>query len=74
MTAPSLSPSLPVAPPTAWSASTMLKSAEVAKLLGTSVRTLERWRVAGTGPRFCRFGAASIRYPAADLQNFIASS
>jgi hypothetical protein len=30
---------------------------EAAKLLGLSARTLERHRVAGTGPRFARLAA-----------------
>ena len=38
---------------------TLLDQKTAAKLLGLSVRTLERHRVAGTGPRFARLGLLS---------------
>lgn len=41
-----------------------LTTAEMATHLGVSVRTLERLRADGGGPRFVRLGGA-IRYPAA---------
>ena len=44
-----------------------------AKLLCLSVRTLERHRVAGTGPRFARLGRL-IRYRQRDLEEFVGSN
>jgi hypothetical protein len=41
-----------------------------AKLLGLSVRTLERHRVAGTGPRYVRLGRL-VRYRQQDLADFV---
>jgi hypothetical protein len=39
----------------------LLDQKTTAKLLGLSVRTLERHRLAGTGPRYARLGRL-IRY------------
>lgn len=44
-----------------------------AKLLGISVRTLERHRVAGTGPRYARLGRL-IRYREGDLDAWVQGS
>jgi predicted DNA-binding transcriptional regulator AlpA len=41
-----------------------------ANLLGVSVRTLERHRVAGTGPRFVRLGRL-VRYREVDLTDWV---
>jgi len=41
-----------------------------AHLLGVSVRTLERHRVAGSGPRFARLGRL-VRYRQQDLVDFV---
>ena len=41
-----------------------------ARLLGLSVRTLERHRVAGTGPRFVRLGRL-VRYREVDLADWV---
>jgi excisionase family DNA binding protein len=46
--------------------------AEAAELLCLSERTLERLRVAGTGPRFVRIGK-SIRYQPSALEAYVAS-
>jgi predicted DNA-binding transcriptional regulator AlpA len=51
---------------------TLLTQREVATLLKLSERTLERWRVAGTGPKFGRYGR-SIRYRLTEIEAFIAS-
>jgi hypothetical protein len=51
---------------------TLLTSREVAALLSVSVRSLERWRVAGIGPRFVRLNHA-IRYRQADLDAHVAA-
>jgi hypothetical protein len=39
----------------------LLTSREAATILRLSVRTLERWRVQGIGPRFARLPNRSIR-------------
>ena len=51
---------------------TLLSQREAATLLHLSERTLERWRVAGDGPRFVRLGR-SIRYPLTEIEAHIAS-
>ena len=48
----------------------LLDQKAAAHLLGVSVRTLERHRVAGTGPRFARIGRL-IRYRQQDLADFV---
>lgn len=45
-----------------------------AQFLGISVRTLERYRVSGTGPRFCRLGRRLVRYREADLEEWVRRS
>ena len=44
---------------------------DAARLLGVSVRTLQRWRLEGRGPGFCRLGDRAIRYCEGDLQSFL---
>jgi predicted DNA-binding transcriptional regulator AlpA len=46
--------------------------AETAELLRLSERTLERWRVVGGGPVFCKLGKR-VLYRQADLEKWIAS-
>lgn len=41
-----------------------------ARILGISVRTLERHRLAGTGPRYARLGRL-IRYRENDLKEWV---
>jgi predicted DNA-binding transcriptional regulator AlpA len=48
----------------------LLDQNEAARLLGLSVRTLERHRVTGTGPRFTRIGRL-VRYRSCDLADFV---
>jgi excisionase family DNA binding protein len=48
----------------------ILTQDEAAQLLGLSPRTLERHRMAGTGPRFSRLGRL-IRYRETDLVEFV---
>jgi predicted DNA-binding transcriptional regulator AlpA len=50
---------------------TLLTQRETASLLRLSERTLERYRVSGTGPKFVRLGHA-IRYCLTDIEAFIA--
>ena len=46
-----------------------LKQSEAADFLRISERTLERWRVEGTGPRFRRFGRRVV-YAKSDLESW----
>jgi len=48
----------------------LLDQHEAALLLGISARTLERYRVAGTGPRFSRIGRL-VRYRQSDIAEYI---
>jgi excisionase family DNA binding protein len=48
-----------------------LTPAEVAERLQVSVKTLERWRSGGRGPRFGRRGAV-IRYRVVDVDEWMA--
>jgi excisionase family DNA binding protein len=50
----------------------LLTQRQAAALLCLSERTLERFRVAGGGPRFVRCGR-SIRYQLSDVEAWIAS-
>ena len=43
---------------------------EAAKQLGISVRTLQRWRREGGGPRFTRLGLRRLGYQESDLQTW----
>ena len=45
---------------------------EAAKYLRRSPRTLEKWRVTGDGPPFCRAGS-SVLYRRADVDNWLAN-
>jgi len=47
----------------------MLTTHEAASYLRLSARTLERLRVAGTGPKFIRLANRSIRYRQQDLSH-----
>jgi predicted DNA-binding transcriptional regulator AlpA len=48
----------------------LLDQKRAAQFLGLSVRTLERHRVAGTGPRYSRLGRL-IRYRPGDLTEWV---
>lgn len=50
----------------------LLTQAETAELLRLSERTLERWRVVGSGPVFCKLGKR-VLYRRDDLEKWIAS-
>lgn len=51
----------------------LLDQKRAARFLGLSVRTLERHRVAGTGPRFARLGRL-VRYRQTDLDDWVQAS
>jgi predicted DNA-binding transcriptional regulator AlpA len=48
----------------------LLTECEASAALGLSVRTLQKWRLCGRGPRFLKLGSA-VRYDPADLDRFI---
>ena len=48
----------------------LLNQKLAAHILGISERTLERHRVAGTGPRWARLGRL-VRYRQADLEEWV---
>jgi predicted DNA-binding transcriptional regulator AlpA len=48
----------------------LLRENEVSARLGLSVRTLQKWRLEGRGPRFVKLGNA-VRYDPADLDLFV---
>ena len=48
----------------------ILNQKDVARLLGVSTRTLERHRVAGTGPRYTLLGKL-VRYRQSDLADYV---
>lgn len=52
--------------------SPLLTQREAAQLLRLSERSLERFRLIGTGPRFVKAGH-SVRYREADLEAWVAS-
>jgi predicted DNA-binding transcriptional regulator AlpA len=51
----------------------LLNQKQAARVLGISVRTLERHRVAGTGPRWARLGRL-VRYRQCDLTEWVESN
>ena len=48
----------------------LLTQQGLSELIGVSPRTLERWRVEGSGPRFCRAGR-KILYPSEDVEKWL---
>jgi excisionase family DNA binding protein len=52
---------------------TLITQKEAARRLGISTRTLERYRVTGTGPAFTRLGKL-VRYRPEDLAEFVNSN
>jgi predicted DNA-binding transcriptional regulator AlpA len=43
---------------------------KLAERLSVSLRTLERWRVNGEGPRFLRVGPRRVIYPVAEIERW----
>ena len=52
----------------------LLTEKEAGRLLGFSIRTLQKWRVEGRGPIFVRVSPRSIRYRRDDLESWITES
>ena len=51
--------------------SVLLTTLEAARFLSLSPRTLERLRLDGSGPRYCKLGR-SVRYRPSDLDHWLA--
>ena len=51
----------------------LLTEKEAGKILGFSIRTLQKWRIEGQGPHFIRVSARAIRYRREDLDRWIES-
>lgn len=51
-------------------AATLLTEQQASAVLGLSVRTLQKWRLQGNGPRFVKLGHA-VRYDPKDLEGFV---
>jgi len=49
-----------------------LTEEELGPILGIKVRTLQRWRLIGAGPRFRKLGGA-VRYDESDVEAWIAA-
>ena len=48
----------------------LLTERDTARRLGLSVRTLQKWRLLGQGPRYLKLGQA-VRYDPDDLEAFV---
>lgn len=49
-----------------------LRAPEAAEFLRSSISTLAKWRMLGTGPRFQKLGKRIVVYDIADLKAFAA--
>jgi predicted DNA-binding transcriptional regulator AlpA len=50
----------------------LVKEDAAADMLGTTVRTLQDWRLTGRGPRYAKLGRA-VRYDLADIRSWLES-
>jgi predicted DNA-binding transcriptional regulator AlpA len=50
--------------------SDLLTTGEAASFLGVAESTLNKWRMAGNGPRYAKLGAL-VKYRVADLHAFV---
>jgi predicted DNA-binding transcriptional regulator AlpA len=48
-----------------------LSEHEVSELTGISIKTLQRWRLAGKGPKFRKLGGRSVRYLVSDIEAWL---
>lgn len=51
--------------------SALLTETQAAQVLSLSIRTLQAWRLKGSGPRFVRLSGRAVRYRNSDLAAFI---
>jgi predicted DNA-binding transcriptional regulator AlpA len=52
-------------------AAVFLTEQQVADLICQSVRTIQKWRITGSGPHFHKFGQ-SVRYSLGDVKHWVA--
>lgn len=50
--------------------SRLVTERDASEILGVSMRTLQKWRLQGNGPRFVKLGHA-VRYDVKDLEAYI---
>lgn len=62
----------PIIADTAVTVPTLLTPTKTAEILGVGIKTLERWRSTGDGPRFVKLSPGTVRYRAVDLNTFVA--
>lgn len=55
------------------SGDTLLRAEEVARILNTSVRTLDGWRRQGVGPPWVKLSRRAVRYAANGLTDWVAT-
>jgi len=48
----------------------LLREREVAEILNISIYTVQRFRISGKGPKFCKI-SGSVRYLLSDVQDYI---
>ena len=51
----------------------LLTETEAAKLIGFSIRTVQKWRMQGRGPKFVKVSSRAIRYRREDVDAWIES-
>jgi DNA-binding transcriptional MerR regulator len=51
----------------------LLTQRQAAELLNVSPRTLEAWRLKGTGPQYIRYSNRCLRYSERDLAEWLAA-
>lgn len=49
----------------------LLNEGQLARLWNISIRTLQKWRTTGDGPRFVKVGSL-VRYRPSDIDDFVA--
>jgi predicted DNA-binding transcriptional regulator AlpA len=54
----------------AFSPPRLLTEKQVAEILSTTTRTLQRWRTTCEGPAWSRLGSRLVRYSAADIEGW----
>ncbi len=51
----------------------LLTEKETSKITGFSIRTHQKWRIEGRGPKFMRISSRAIRYRRQDIEQWIES-
>jgi predicted DNA-binding transcriptional regulator AlpA len=50
-----------------------LTEQEVSAITGISVKTLQKWRLFGRGPKYLKVGGRAVRYAISDLEDWLAA-